>query len=60
MYSSAGVDPLVLVQSALMNWFGHAMIKKGLKEISEAKSDREVSEIRARIDRELAALKGGK
>jgi hypothetical protein len=60
MYSSAGVNPTTLLQSALVNYFGQKLIKKGIKEISEAKTDREISEIRARIDRELAALRGGK
>jgi len=44
----------------LVNWAGKAVITKGLEAISNAKSQREIDEIRARIDRELAALRGGR
>ena len=60
MYSTAGIRPTEMLQSAIVNWLGHALIKKGWKELSEARSEREINEIRARIDRELAALRGGK
>jgi hypothetical protein len=58
MYSSAGIRPTEMLQIALTNWVGKALIKKGLEAISNARSQREIDEIRARIDRELAALRG--
>ena len=59
MTSSAGVSPFSILQSAIVNWLGHKAISKGLEAIGNAKSEREINEIRARIDRELAALRGG-
>ena len=60
MVSTAGIQPTEMLQFAIVNWLGQAVIKKGLEEISRAKSEREIAEIRARIERELAALRGGK
>jgi len=60
LYGSGGISAGELLQGAVVNWLGQLVIKKGLKEISEARSSNEIAEIRARIDRELAALKGGK
>ena len=60
MYSSAGIRPTEVLQMAVVNWLGQAIIKRGLEAIRNARSDREIAEIRARIDRELAALKGGR
>ena len=59
MYGSGGIRPTEMLQFALVNWLGQAIIKKGLEEIRKARNEREIAEIRARIDRELAALKGG-
>ena len=58
MYGSAGIRPTEMLQMALVNWVGKALVKKGLEAISNARSEREIQEIRARIDRELAALRG--
>ena len=58
MYSSAGIRPSEVLQMALVNWVGKALVKKGLEAISNARSEREILEIRERIDRELAALRG--
>lgn len=58
MYGSGGIRPTEILQMALVNWVGKALISKGLEAISNAKSQREIDEIRARIDRELAALRG--
>ena len=57
MYSSAGIRPTEVLQMSIVNWLGQAIIKRGLEAIRNAKDDREIAEIRARIDRELAALK---
>ena len=60
MYSSAGIRPTEVLQMAVVNWLGQAIIKRGLEALRNAKDDREIADIRARIDRELAALKGGR
>jgi hypothetical protein len=58
MYSSAGIRPTEMLQMAIVNWVGKALVLKGLEAIRNARSEREIEEIRARIDRELAALRG--
>lgn len=57
MYGSGGIGAPEMLQFALVNWLGKAIIQKGLEAIRNARSDREIQEIRERIDRELAALK---
>ena len=59
MYSSAGITPTDLLQFSITNWLGQALIKKALNDISNARTERELQQIRDRIDRELAMLKGG-
>ena len=58
MYGSGGIRATEMLQIALTNWAGKALVLKGLEAISKARSQREIEEIRARIDRELAALRG--
>jgi hypothetical protein len=58
-YGSQGIKSYELLQFALTNWLGQQIIKKAIEDLRNAKNDREVAEIRARIDRELAALRGG-
>jgi hypothetical protein len=58
MYGSAGIRPTEVLQFALTSWAGKALISKGIEMIKNARSEREIEEIRARIDRELAALRG--
>jgi hypothetical protein len=61
MYSTGGgIRPGELLTMAMVNYLGQAVIKRGLREIREARSAAEIREIRERIDRELAALKGGR
>ena len=60
LYGSGGISAGEILQGAVVNWLGQMVIKKGLKEISEARNGDEIAKIRARIDRELEALKGGK
>jgi hypothetical protein len=47
-----------MLQAALVNAGGQALIKKAIKEIREARNAREIHAIRERIDRELNALLG--
>jgi hypothetical protein len=58
MVSSAGIKPIESLQFALVNWAGQALIKKAIKEFSQARDERELREIRERIDKELAILTG--
>lgn len=57
LYSSGGIKATEVLTMALVNWAGKAVISKGLEAIGNARSQKEVDEIRARIDRELAALR---
>jgi hypothetical protein len=58
-YGSGGIKSYELLQFALTNWLGQQVIKRALEDLRNARTEREVQEIRQRIDRELAALKGG-
>ena len=59
LYSSAGITAPELLQFALTNIAAQALIRKAIRDIRDAKTENEVREIRARIERELQALKGG-
>jgi hypothetical protein len=58
-YSSGGITATELLQGAIVNWLGQALIKRALNDISNAHGEKELQEIRDRIDRELAMLKKG-
>jgi hypothetical protein len=60
LYGSGGFTATEMLTNALVNLAGQAIIKTGIKALREAVSQRQVDYIRARIDRELAALMGGK
>lgn len=55
--SSGGITALETLQFALTNWLGQTVIRKAIEDLQNARDQREIDEIRARIDRELAALK---
>jgi hypothetical protein len=59
LYSSAGITAPELMQFALTNIAAQALIKKAVQDIRNAHNEAEVQRIRARIDAELRALKGG-
>ncbi|HUL72574.1 MAG TPA: hypothetical protein VLT86_05695 [Vicinamibacterales bacterium] len=59
LYSSAGITAPELLQFALTNIAAQALIRKAIRDIQAARTQAEVDQIRARIDRELQALKGG-
>ncbi|MEO7191794.1 MAG: hypothetical protein ABI051_12135 [Vicinamibacterales bacterium] len=59
LYSSGGITASEMLQFAVTNWLGQTLVRRAIEEIRSAKSEREVQEIRDRINRELAALKGG-
>ena len=61
MYSSAGFTPGDVIRWALLTYAeqkGFELLRKGLKELNEAHTEAERKQIRLRIDRELAALRG--
>ena len=60
LYGSGGIKPLETLEWGLVNYVGWWAIRKLYKELSEAKDEHKKAEIRKQIDRELAALKGGK
>lgn len=59
LYSSAGITAPELLQFAATNAAAQALIKKAIRDIHDARTQSEIEAIRARIDRELRALKGG-
>jgi hypothetical protein len=58
LYGSGGFTATELLTSGLVNLAGQAIIKRGLKALHDARTQGQVDAIRARIDRELAALLG--
>jgi hypothetical protein len=59
LYSSGGIRATELLEWGLVNWLGQMAVKKLFSEIGDAARAAELRRIRDRIDRELAALKGG-
>jgi hypothetical protein len=57
-YGTAGIQPIETLQFALTNWLAQALIKRALEEVRQAKTEREMQEIRDRVDHELAVLRG--
>jgi hypothetical protein len=60
LYGSGGIKPLETLEWGLVNHVGWWAIRKLYKELSEAKDEHRKEAIRKQIDRELAALRGGK
>lgn len=59
LHSSAGFTGTETLQLALVNWAAQSVIKKAISALRNARNEDEVRSIRAQIDRELAALRGG-
>lgn len=57
LHSSGGITAMETLQFAFTNWLGQSLVKKAIEDLRNARSEREVQEIRDRIERELAALK---
>lgn len=57
LHSSGGITAMETLQFAFTNWLGQSLVRKAIEDLRNAKSDREVQEIRDRIERELAALR---
>jgi hypothetical protein len=60
LYGSGGIKPLEMLEWGLVNHVGWWAIRKLYKELSETTDERRIKSIRDQIDRELAALRGGK
>ncbi len=58
MYSSAGITATDMLQFAATNFAAQTLIRKAVDEIRNAKDQKQVADIRAKIDRELTALMG--
>lgn len=56
LYSSAGITATDMLQFAATNYAAQSLIKKAVEEIRQAKDQKEVAAIQAKIDRQLAAL----
>jgi hypothetical protein len=58
-YSSGGITAIEQLQFALTNWLGQTLVRRAIEELQTAKSEKEIDEIRDRIERELSALRRG-
>jgi hypothetical protein len=58
LFGMTSGSSFAMLQAAVMNAGAQALIKKGLKQIHDARNDHEIQAIRAQINRELAALLG--
>lgn len=56
MYSSAGITATDMLQFAATNFAAQSLIRRAVAEIKSAKDQKQVAEIQAKIDHELAAL----
>lgn len=57
LYSSAGIKASEMLQWSMVNIVGHAILRKLLTELKEARTERQAQEIRQQIERELEAIK---
>jgi len=60
LYGSGGIKPLETLEWGLVNYVGWWAVRKLYKELSETVDEAKKDAIRKQIDRELAALRGGK
>lgn len=57
MQSQLGITARETLEFAFTNWLGQALVKRAFEELQKAKTEREMQDIRDRIDRELATLR---
>ena len=57
-YGSAGIKATELLQFSIVNWLGQSLAKKAIESFRNARDESELRAIRARIEQELAALRG--
>lgn len=58
LFGATSGSSFAMFQAALMNAAGQTLVKKALRDLHDARNEREVQAIRQRIDQELAALLG--
>jgi hypothetical protein len=58
LQSSVGITARETLEFALTNWLGQTLIKRAFEDLQKAKTEREIQDIRDRIERELSALRG--
>ena len=57
-YGSAGIKATELLQFSIVNWLGQSLAKKAIESFRNGRDESELRAIRARIEQELAALRG--
>jgi hypothetical protein len=57
LYGSGGITASELLQFSITSWLAQTLLRRGLEELKEARTEKEAREIRERIDRELRALR---
>jgi hypothetical protein len=57
LYSTAGIKPTEMLQFAITNWLIQSVATKAYDKLRTAYNERQIREIRERIEAELAALK---
>ena len=57
LITPTGTDQPGTLEFAFTNWLGQALVKRAFEDLQKAKSEREMQDIRDRIDRELATLR---
>lgn len=58
LQSSVGITARETLEFALTNWLAQTLVKRAFEDLQRARDEREVQEIRDRIERELAVIKG--
>ena len=58
MQSSVGITARETLEFALTNWLAQTLVKRAFEDLQRARDEREIQEIRDRIERELAVIKG--
>jgi hypothetical protein len=60
LFGGTSANSFALVQAALMNVAGQWFLRKAINQLRNARDERELQEIRQRIDDELKALSGNR
>lgn len=57
--SQVGITARETLEFALTNWLAQSLVKKAFEDLQRAKTEREIQDVRDRIERELQQLRGG-
>jgi hypothetical protein len=55
--SQIGIDARETLEFALTNWLAQSLVRKAFEDLQKAKTEREIQDVRDRIERELQQLK---